>query len=106
MTEPDVRVEVIQFGDTRSGMTMLRATTHLPPAPDDERRRFRASHRYGKTRVTDTWLGPVTEYATAYGFRFGSWPCLEGRYFEVAWGKHRFDVWYGLPSYLVDGEGL
>lgn len=54
--------------------------------------RFHAGHRQGKS------VGNLT--ASGYGARVGYWPCLRAPFIEVSIGKHRFAVWYGLPSYL------
>jgi hypothetical protein len=37
-----------------------------------------------------------------YGIRVGYWPCLDAPFLQISFGKHIFEFWYGLPSYLKD----
>lgn len=60
------------------------------------RRTLRWGVRPGRTR-----LGPDERPLTvrAIGVKFGYWPCLRAPFVELAFGRRRYEIWYGLPSY-------
>ena len=55
--------------------------------------RIRAATRTGKCSAEG-------RYTLAYGLRLGYWPCLKAPYIQVAFHRWRFELWFGLPSYL------
>lgn len=56
-------------------------------------KRLRWHHRTGKS--------DGDRYVSAYGFRIGYWPCMEAPYFQLALGKHRFEIWHGLGTEVL-----
>lgn len=43
---------------------------------------------------------------SAFGFRFGYWPCLQAPFFEVSFSVWRWQIWYGLESYKNKKQSL
>jgi hypothetical protein len=56
-------------------------------------RALRWRHKRSKTRPDDQ------RHAQTLGLRLGYWPCLRAPYVSVEVGSHRWDLWWGLPSY-------
>ena len=40
----------------------------------------------------------------AFGLQVGYWPCLRGPFVALAVNRLRYEVWYGLPSYLSPSD--
>lgn len=36
----------------------------------------------------------------SFGLQVGWWPCLRGPFISLAVNRRRYEVWFGLPSYL------
>lgn len=36
----------------------------------------------------------------SFGLQVGWWPCLRGPFISLAFNRRRYEVWFGLPSYL------
>jgi hypothetical protein len=56
-------------------------------------KKFRKRHRRSRTQQG------TGRHAWTIGLRLGYWPCLKGPFVVVEIATHRFDFWYGLPSY-------
>jgi hypothetical protein len=50
-------------------------------------------------RLTEKQPG-TNHYVLMLRIGVGYWPCLRAPFIQLALGKHKFDFWYGLPSYL------
>lgn len=59
--------------------------------------RLRTMHRRSKTNR-------YGEHALGFGIRVGYWPCLHAPFIAVDWMSHRWEIWYGAPSYLTEEE--
>ena len=68
----------------------------LDHARAQRRRRLRWSARPGTEKRGED--GRVLA-VRAFGVKLGYWPCLKAPFVEVAFGRRRYDLWYGLPSY-------
>jgi hypothetical protein len=55
-------------------------------------RKFRVHHRLS---LADGRGRHIIMFRIGVGY----WPCLRGPFLQVAFGKHIFELWYGLPSY-------
>src|SRR6516165_8081770 len=50
-------------------------------------------------RLTAT--SPAGRHVIVFRIGVGYWPCLYAPFLQIAFGKHIFEFWYGLPSYRV-----
>jgi hypothetical protein len=58
---------------------------------------MKLSEFHWQYRPTDT--SPYGHHIIMYRIGVGYWPCLQAPFFQIAFGKHIFECWYGLPSY-------
>jgi hypothetical protein len=56
---------------------------------------FRMAIRW-KHRLTST--SPAGRHIIMFRIGVGYWPCLHAPFLQIAFGKHIFEFWYGLPS--------
>lgn len=47
---------------------------------------------------------PKQRHAQSFGVRVGYWPCLGGPFLAIDVASHRWDLWYGRPSYAGDSR--
>jgi hypothetical protein len=59
--------------------------------------RLHGQHRRSKQ-------SPTGRHAQSLGIRVGYWPCLRAPFIALDLGSHRFDLWFGLPSYKPGGD--
>ena len=55
--------------------------------------KFHWEHRLTRT-------SPDGRHVIMFRIGVGYWPCLHAPFLQIAFGKHIFEFWYGLPSYL------
>jgi hypothetical protein len=78
----------------------LSLLTRLSP-PGSISRQFAKEARFRwNYRLTAT--NPAGRHVIMFRIGVGYWPCLHAPFLQIAFGKHIFEFWYGLPSYLKD----
>jgi len=66
---------------------------------EDETRRMHTEPSKFRWNYRLTTTSPGGRHVIMFRIGVGYWPCLHAPFLQIAFGKHIFEFWYGLPPY-------